>query len=137
MAILHVWLVAGALVGQTAPAAEAPPTAPKTALDEFVGEAKEYTITERGAEDRPHALSPQPLLHWANPARNGEDGAVFVWTKAGRPEVIASVFEYPARGSVVRKHALHSLSDQPLVAEFGGVEIWAPDRKSTRLNSSH
>jgi hypothetical protein len=126
MAILHVWLVAGALVGQTPPAAEAPSAAPKTALDEFVAEAKEYTITERGVPDAPFALAPQPLLHWANPARNGEDGAVFVWTKAGRPEVIASVFEYPARGSVVRKHAFHSLSEQPLVAQFGNVEVWAP-----------
>jgi hypothetical protein len=74
----------------------------------------------------PLELSPQPLLHWANPARNGEDGAVFVWLKDGRPEVIGSVFEYPARGAVVRKHAFHSLSSQPLVAEFAGAEIWSP-----------
>jgi hypothetical protein len=126
MTLLQVWLMAGALAAQTAPAADEPPGAPKGALDQFVAEAKAYTITHAGAKDAPLEFSPQPLLHWANPARNGEDGAVFVWLKDGRPEVIGSVFEYPARGAIVRKHAFHSLSSTSLVAESEGVEVWSP-----------
>lgn len=126
MGIYPAWLVAGLLVGQAAPADRQPqPDAPQSVIDQFVAEAEGYTITRRGA-DVPLELSPKPLLHWANPARNGEDGAVFVWLKDGRPEAIGSVFEYPARGTVVRKHAFHSLSEEPLAAEFAGVQIWAP-----------
>jgi len=121
-------LIVAALCGQAAaPAAEAAPDdAAKAALEQFVADAKAYTITMRDAKESRLELSPQPLLHWANPARNGEDGAVFVWLKDGRPEAIGSVFEFPVRGSVVRKHAFHSLSESPLLAQFEQVEVWAP-----------
>jgi hypothetical protein len=129
MMMLQTWAIVGALVSQVpgAPAAEAQAAgAPKAALEEFVAEAKTYRIALGGTSETQLELSPQPLLHWGNPARNGEDGAVFAWLKDGRPEVIASVFEYPARGAVVRKHALHSLSDQPVIAMFDNVEVWSP-----------
>ncbi len=129
MMLVQTWALFGALVSQVpgAPIAEAPAAgAPKAALDEFVAEAKTYRIALGGADDKHLELAPQPLLHWGNPARNGEDGAVFAWLKDGRPEVIGSVFEYPARGVVVRKHALHSLSDQPVIAMFDNVEVWSP-----------
>ncbi len=131
MAILQTWIVAGALCGQAAvpPVAEQPAAAAaKAARDQFVAEAQNYTIIQQGKPDAPLELAPQPLLNWSNPARNGEDGAVFVWLKAGRPEAIGSVFEFPLRGAVVRKHAFHSLSSQPLVAKSGDVEIWAPKK---------
>lgn len=136
MAILQTWILAGALWGQAAvpPAVEQPAAAaPQAALDEFVAEARAYTITPSGVKQSPLELAPQPLLHWANPARNGEDGAVFVWLKDGRPEVIGSVFEFPIRGSIVRKHAFHSLSSEPLVAKFGEVEVWAPTKPGLAL----
>ena len=136
MMIVQMWTLVGVLAGQVpgAPAAEAPAAgAPKAALEEFIAEAKTYTIALGRAGDKQLELSPQPLLHWGNPARNGEDGAVFTWLKDGRPEVIASVFEYPARGVVVRKHALHSLSDQPVVAMFDNVEVWSPKTSGVKF----
>ena len=138
MMLVQMWLVAGALVGQVpgAPAAEAPAAgAPKAALEEFVAEAQTYHMALHGASAARLELSPQPLLHWGNPARNGEDGAVFAWLKDGRPEVIGSVFEFPARGVVVRKHALHSLSDQPIIAMYDNVEVWSPKSSGVKFTA--
>jgi hypothetical protein len=130
MSIVQHWLMAMALTGQPAeaPAAEPPTGAPQAALNQFVADAKGYVITQPGPKPVQLELSAKPLLHWGNPARNGEDGAVFVWLKDGRPEVIGSVFEFPIRESKVRKHAFHSLSNEPLVAQLGEVEIWAPKK---------
>jgi hypothetical protein len=135
MMILPASLVALTIIGQPAeaPAEQPPVAAPQAALDQFLAEAKGYVITQRAAKDVRLEFSPQPLLHWANPARNGEDGAVFVWLSGGRPEVIGSVFEYPSRGSIVRKHAFHSLSSDPLLAQLGDVEIWSPQTPGVKF----
>jgi hypothetical protein len=129
MSAIHVSLLAGILLTQAAGGAadQAPAVgAPQSALAEFLADAKTYVMTIGSGRSQPLELSPQPLLHWANPARNGEDGAVYVWLKDGRPEVIGSVFEYPSRGLVIRKHAFHSLSDEPLKAEFATTLVWSP-----------
>jgi hypothetical protein len=93
---------------------------------EFASEAKTYVMACGKESPVRLALADQPLLNWTNPARNGEEGAVFVWLLEGRPAVIGSVFQYPARGTTIRKHALHSLSDQPITAEYDKREIWTP-----------
>jgi hypothetical protein len=130
MAIFQACLLAGSIIIQVAGGADAkapPDGAAQAALAEFVADAKAYTMTLRGAKEVPLEFSPQPVLHWGNPARNGEDGAVFVWLADGRPAAIGSVFQYPARGVVIRKHAFHSLSEQPIVAQFeNGLEVWSP-----------
>jgi hypothetical protein len=129
MTVVQAWIVASVLVVQTPPVAqdESPAAgAPKAALDEFLADAKTYRMTLGSSPAKSLEFSAQPLLHWGNPARRGEDGAVFVWLKDGRPEVIGSVFEYTLREQRVRKHAFHSLSDQPIIASFNDVEIWSP-----------
>jgi len=138
MTVVQAWVVASVLVAQAPPAApgESPAAgAPKAALEEFLADAKTYQMTLGGSPGRSLEFSAQPLLHWGNPARNGEDGAVFVWLKDGRPEVIGSIFEYPARGLVIRKHALHSLSDQPITASFNDVEIWTPKAAGVKFTA--
>ena len=72
------------------------------------------------------ALNDEPLLHWGNPARTGEDGAVFVWMLDGRPEVIGSVFTYRLPTAIRRKHEYHSLAAGPLTADYQGRRAWAP-----------
>jgi hypothetical protein len=130
MSAIHASLLAGILLTQTAGGAAGDPVsadgAPPSALTEFLSDAKTYVVTIGSGKAKPLALSPQPLLHWANPARNGEDGAVYVWLKEGRPEAIGSVFEYPSRGLVIRKHAFHSLSEEAIKAEFGTKLVWSP-----------
>jgi hypothetical protein len=73
-------------------------------------------------------LTSKPLLHWANPAGNGEDGAVYIWQQHGRPEVIGTFFTYrrASTGETVLKHSLHSLSALPIAADYSKRRVWSP-----------
>ena len=66
------------------------------------------------------ALVKEAALRWNNPARTGEDGAPFVWTLNGRPEMIGTIFTYRFNDTINRKHEFHSLATGPLAAEFRG-----------------
>lgn len=94
-------------------------------LELFKQEAAAYSIQLNDRTGSKLVLDPSPLLHWDNPARTAEDGAVFVWLKDGRPEVIGSIFTYKIQ-TVRRKHEFHSLSTSPLTAEFKGKVAWKP-----------
>lgn len=94
-------------------------------LEQFKQEAADYSIRLNDQAASKLALDPKPLLHWSNPARTAEDGAVFVWLKDGRPEVIGTIFTYKIE-TVRRKHEFHSLSTTPLTAEFRGKIAWKP-----------
>jgi hypothetical protein len=96
------------------------------AIDDFKIDASEYVIRLASRPKQKLTLHDEPLLHWGNPARTGEDGAVFVWLLDGRPEVIGSVFTYRLPTAIRRKHEFHSLSAGPLTAEYRGQRVWAP-----------
>ncbi len=108
-----------------------PATKPSTTesakvLQDFKIDAGEYVIRLASRPKEKLKLHEESLFHWGNPARNGEDGAVFVWTLDGRPEVIGSVFTYRYRDTIRRKHEYHSLAAGPLTAEYQGQRVWAP-----------
>lgn len=103
------------------PAAEAP-----KAVDDFKSDAAEYVIRPASRPKDKLTLHDEPLLHWGNPARTGEDGAVFVWMLDGRPEAIGSIFTYRLPNAIRRKHEFHSLAAGPLMAEYRGQRVWAP-----------
>lgn len=98
------------------------------ALDDFKIDAEEYVIRLASRPGEKLTLRSEPLLHWGNPARTGEDGAVFVWMLDGRPEVIASIFTYRLPKAIHRKHEYHSLASGPLTAEFRAQRVWAPTK---------
>lgn len=106
--------------------AAADDSATTSPLQRFTEEARAYTITRDG-QQRLEWLS-KPILHWDNPARNGEDGAFYVWMVDGRPEVIGSVFTYrrASTGRIILKHTLHSVSERPLSAVYDKTVVWAP-----------
>src|SRR5258708_13693666 len=64
------------------------------AIDDFKTDAAEYVIRLASRPKDKLALYDEPLLHWGNPARTGEDGAVFVWMLDGPPEVLGHAFTY-------------------------------------------
>ncbi|MBI3865949.1 MAG: hypothetical protein HY290_29080 [Planctomycetia bacterium] len=97
-----------------------------SAIEDFKVDAGQYVIRLAARPKDALKLHPKPLLHWGNPARTGEDGAVFVWMLDGRPEVIGSVFTYRLGNVIHRKHEFHSLAAGPLTAEFEGKRVWAP-----------
>jgi hypothetical protein len=82
------------------------------------------------ATGKPLTFQAQPLLHWANPARNGEDGAVFLWTNGKQPAVIGTCFTYKYREIVRRKHAFRALSDGAIEGRHRDRVIWTPQPDS-------
>jgi hypothetical protein len=106
--------------------------APKV-IEQFKAEAAEYDIRLDSRPKDKLVLNNEPLLRWDNPARTGEDGALFVWTLDGRPEVIGTIFTYRYRDVIRRKHEYHTLAAGPLTASFRGQRVWAPRTAGIKL----
>jgi hypothetical protein len=108
---------------------------PSTAIEDFTADAKQYVMRLDARPDARFELREEPLFHWSNPARLGEDGAVFVWMLQGRPQVIGSVFTYRSGDVIRRKHEYHSLASGPLTATYGGQRVWAPRQAGVYFES--
>jgi hypothetical protein len=129
MSVSSVIFLAAAVVGQQLnepAAATRPSTEAVGVIEDFTADANQYVMRLDARPDAKFTLYAKPLLHWGNPARTGEDGAVFVWTLNGRPQVIGSVFTYRLPNVIRRKHEYHSLASGPLTAIYGGQRVWAP-----------
>src|SRR6185295_6655300 len=100
------------------------PEQPKNArqlLTLHLGHAEEYEIYRNRDRREKLELERNPVYVWTNPLRSGgQNGAVFVWTYRGRPEVVGSIFSYPSNGRRQVLHELHSLSSEILVPERTG-----------------
>jgi hypothetical protein len=99
---------------------------PNKAVEAFKAEAAEYNVRLQSRPDEKLVVEKEPALRWDNPARTGEDGALFIWMLGGRPEMIGTIFTYRLNDKINRKHEYHSLALEPLTAEFRGKEVWAP-----------
>src|SRR5581483_3887311 len=108
------------LISITTASAEEP-----AAIEKFKEAAQKYDIRLEDVGRSKLMLLPKPLQHWDNPARTSEDGAVFIWLKDGRPEVIGSIFTYKIT-NVRTKHEFQSLAAVPLVARFDDRVVWKP-----------
>lgn len=116
-------LAAALVVVATARAQTPPGDSPPAFLDD----AKLYVI-ESGADRAKLTLREQSLLNWTNPVRQQERGALYVWLRGQRPEVIGSLFTYQYNDTVYTKHEFHSLATVPLKATFDGKLAWTPDK---------
>ena len=101
-------------------------------IEMFKQEAADYSIRLEDRSWSKLTVDPKPLLHWSNPARTAEDGAVFVWLSDGRPEVIGTMFTYKIE-TVRRKHEFHSLCTHPLAAEYKGKLAWKPRQAGVKF----
>jgi hypothetical protein len=96
----------------------------------YRSEAEEYTIYRDATRKEKLTLEPEPVFLWTNPRANGgQDGAVFVWTSRGRPEVIGTIFVQPPTGRREIIHELHSLSLSVLDVNRSGTHAntWTPE----------
>ena len=125
MSPFAVSLAIAALLAGQPPAATAQPT---RAVDAFKAEAAAYVMRLAGRPTDKLVVENEAALRWDNPARTGEDGALFIWTLGGRPEVVGTIFTYRLGDKINRKHEYHSLATGPLSAEFRGREVWAPSK---------
>jgi hypothetical protein len=96
-------------------------------LVDLLAAAREYKLRITKSEKALEFREPS-VLNFTNPERNQERGSVFVWMHDGRPAAIGQFFRFTIRGTRLTKHALHSLSSEPLEARFGEVLAWAPDK---------
>jgi hypothetical protein len=87
--------------------------------------ASNYRISLEAGRPTLLTLRAEPALKWTNPLRRADDGAVFVWTDRGRPEVAASFFRYRSDGKPFEDHEFVSLSTSPLSATREGEPVWS------------
>jgi len=123
-------MIACLVIGLACPAAVAddePTDAASAELADLLTSARRYEI--RAPQSDAALVFREPsLLNFTNPERNQERGSVFVWTLDDRPAAIGQFFRFGVQGRRLTKHALHSLSQAPLEARFGGGVAWAPEK---------
>ena len=101
-------------------------------MAEYVRRAATYSIELLDSETQ-LKLESRPVFNWFNVDRMGDphvyQGAVFVWTDRGRPEVVGAIFSV-TRGHNAPEiyHEFHSLSTQRLRAKMNGITVWSPSR---------
>ena len=96
-------------------------------------EAKAYTFRRETKEQGPPiVLHSEPILKWTNPIMGSVSGGLFLWTAQGRPEVVASIYQwyYPVRP---RDNEFQSLSLGTFVAQRDGAPVWMPGRPGVEL----
>jgi hypothetical protein len=76
-------------------------------------------------------LHDQALLYYTNPVRtNDQHGAIFLWTAAGRPAVLGSIWSALNRSDPTSRnvtHEWHSLIEDPdIQATRRGENLWQP-----------
>jgi hypothetical protein len=111
-----------------------PDSAVKT-LDELHEAAGTYDI--RLATDPPTRLHlhSEPVLLWTNPVRRGGNGAVFLWVADGRPEAVASFYQFKLNGMLNEDHEFQSLAFTALTAMKDGREVWFPTGPGVTLTA--
>ena len=83
-------------------------------------EFAEYEIAQLGPDGEVAVkFETNSLLNWSNPIRRSPAGAVYLWTIAGRPQLIAST--YPYKGGIEQE--LTSLSELPLQARREEADV--------------
>jgi len=133
LVVVVAWVVVGQQDASKPSNTESPQQATPKAVEQFKAEAAEYDMRLESRSKDKLVLAKEPLLRWDNPARTGEDGALFVWTLDGRPEVIGTIFTYRYNDLLRRKHEFHSLAAGPLTANFRGQRVWAPRQAGVKL----
>jgi hypothetical protein len=120
MAILNLLLVLAA--------ADPADSLSKQMLPIYVQEAQTYTLAVESAPDRPLELKKEPVFEWLNPARNTQQGAVFLWLRDGRPAALACIFSSPHEKLPGRRinHELHALDAEKLVVRRDEYNQWKP-----------
>ena len=92
--------------------------------------AGEFVVEERGETTVPLTLVPIPLQTWTNPIRGDtQHGTVHLWTTAGRPAVIGSVWSALDPKDRSRRnlcYEFHSLSAVPVSARLAEKRWWSP-----------
>ncbi len=107
---------------------EKPAADPKAkARQEFVLRAARRFELVVGPERTASPLRPEPLLVWSNPVSGTRSGILVMFSRNGRPDVIAQ-FSYP--GSTMM-HEFHAC-EAGVTLSRDGMTLWNPESATTR-----
>lgn len=95
-------------------------------------EAVRYVARAADGDQKPFTLNPDSVLKWHNTVDKNVHGNVFVWTKAGRPELVASIFQFYSQ-PVEFSAEFQSLSLGPLEIQKDGKTVWTPKEPGMTL----
>jgi hypothetical protein len=101
----------------------------KKMLPIYLNEAEAYSLSIESAPKQAVELKKEPVFEWLNPARNTQQGAIFLWLRDGRPAALACMFSYPHHkypGRVIM-HELHALDSEKLVVKRDEYNQWKPE----------
>ncbi|MBI3467584.1 MAG: hypothetical protein HY000_31625, partial [Planctomycetes bacterium] len=120
-------LLMATLRHQAVRADETPDTSAARAasLARLIQAVEQYTLTIEAGHGEPLELVKSPVLRYSDPVTSVLDGAVFVWTRNGRPEALISVHVGKSGRPFFE---FRSLSSSPLAAMRMGQPEWHPDQ---------
>jgi hypothetical protein len=129
--LLPVWV---ALIGAVASGQDAPKPADDAKdgkgkwVPVFERHAKEFVLTTSQGEEAKRL--PDPVLRWSQPIRGGDDGALYLWVKEGRPVAAVSFFTFkmPTNNDRIIVHERQSFANGPLEATWRGQPPWQPSK---------
>jgi hypothetical protein len=100
----------------------------KKMLPIYVKEVEAYSLAIESAPDKALELKKEPVFEWVNPDRDTQQGAVFLWLRAGRPAALGCIFSHPHEHLPGRKinHELHALDPEKLVVKRDAYHQWKP-----------
>jgi hypothetical protein len=107
----------------------------KKMLPIYVKEVETYSLAVESAPNRPLDLKKEPVFEWLNPARNAQQGTVFLWLLDGRPAALACIFSNADDKLPGRKimHELHALDTEKLVVKRDEYNQWKPQAGLARI----
>jgi hypothetical protein len=101
----------------------------KKMLPIYLKEAESYSLAIESAPKTTLELKKEPVFEWFNPARNTQQGAVFLWLRDGRPAALGCYFSDPRQGWNGRliRHEMHALDPEKLLVKRESHNQWQPE----------
>jgi hypothetical protein len=95
----------------------------------FQRHAREYVIRIGSDANEEAERLPEPVLRWWQPIRGGDDGALYLWLREGKPVLAMTFFTFKLPdGTRSIVHERHSLTAEPLEATWRGKPVWRISR---------
>jgi hypothetical protein len=108
----------------------------KKMLPIYLKEVAAYSLAVESDSKKALELKKEPVFEWVNPARNTQQGAVFLWLRDGRPAALACIFSAPHDKLPGRRvnHELHALDPEKLLVSRpkDALNSWKPEAGLTR-----
>lgn len=101
----------------------------KKARVSFLTEAVKNFVVHVGDDDVESKLRPEPALVWNNPVSGTKVGILALFTRNGRPDVMAQ-FSFTSPENAVNE--FHNFCGEKVVMKRGTLPTWAPAETATK-----